>query len=439
MLAFVLNRLGKPLMPCKAQKAKKLLQAGKAKVVRNTPFTIKLSHRSSGYKQELIGGLDSGSKVIGSAVTNTKGEVVYQAETHLRGEEIKSKMDSRRAYRRTRRGRKTRYRKARFLNRKASTQLGRLPPSTRHKISSHIREKRLIESILPISKWRVELASFDIHAISNPKVSQWTYQRGEMYGFQNVKQYVLKRDNYTCQSCKKKKNIELHVHHILFRSNGGTDTKDNLITLCQSCHKKLHNRKEAQKYSLSLKPNPQMTKHATEVNVVAAQLKKTFGEFEETFGFITKINRMEQGLEKRHFIDAAMIASQGTIVNLHDKLFTKRVISKGDYQKTSGVRSEKKIPTGKLFGLRKFDLVKTSMGVGFVKGKRSSGYFSIGDIHGQSIHNSVKIKNGVQRISARKILLTVMENRGRSKRIPTSGASPFLLSLKEEVSWKIFG
>lgn len=440
MLAFVLHRFGKPLMPCRAQKAKKLLQEGKAKVVRKMPFTIKLSYSSSSYKQELTSGMDAGSKTIGSSVINKKGEVVYQAETHLRGEEIKSKMDSRRSYRRGRRGRKTRYRKPRFLNRRGSTKWNRLPPSTKHNIEAHVREKKLIESILPISKWRVELASFDIHAISNPNVSKrawWTYQQGEMYRFQNVKQYLLTRDDYRCQLCKKKKNIELHIHHILFKSNGGTDTINNLITLCKPCHEELHKKKEAQKHSLQLKPKPKVTKHATEANIVGAQLRKAFGKFEETFGFITKVDRMEQGLEKRHFIDAAMIASQGMAVKLLSKLFTKRVVSKGDYQKTSGVRSEKKIPTGKLFGLRKFDWIKTPKGMGFVKGKRSSGYFSIGDIYGKSIHNSVKVKTGIQRISARKILLTVMKNGGPFKTMSGLTFSP--LHLKEEVSRRKFG
>ena len=245
MLAFILNRHGKPLMPCKPQKAKKLLKLGKAKVVRRSPFTIKLIYGSSGHKQKLLAGMDTGSKVIGTAVIRRSGQAVYQAETHLRGEEIKSKMDTRRMYRRTRRGRKTRYRKPRFLNRKASTRVDRLPPSTKHKVIAHLREKVFVESLLPITSWRLELASFDIHAISNPNVSKaawWTYQRGDMYGFQNLKQYVLKRDNYLCQSCKKKtkNNIQLHVHHIKFRSNGGTNTKNNLITLCEPCHNKLH-------------------------------------------------------------------------------------------------------------------------------------------------------------------------------------------------------
>jgi 5-methylcytosine-specific restriction endonuclease McrA len=289
-----------------------------------------------------------------------------------------------------------------------------LPPSTRHKVESHLKERKFIESILPISKWRLELASFDIHAISNPNVSKsawWTYQRGDMYGFQNLKQYVLKRDAYTCQTCKKKskENVELHVHHIKFRSNGGTDTKNNLITLCKPCHGKLHRRKNAQEHSFKLKPKATNTKHATEISIVAAQLRKSAWEFEETFGFVTKIDRMEQNLAKRHFIDAAIIASKGCPVKLLSQTIVRRYVSKGDYQQRKGVRSEKTIPTGKLFGLRKFDLVDTSKGVGFVKGKRSSGYFSIGDIHGRAFHNSVNIKAGVVRLSARNITLTAME------------------------------
>ncbi|NGX29189.1 MAG: hypothetical protein K940chlam4_00016, partial [Candidatus Anoxychlamydiales bacterium] len=83
-----------------------------------------------------------------------------------------------------------------------------------------------------------------------------------------------------------------------------------------------------------------------------------------------------------------------------------RCVSKGDYQQSRGIRSEVKIPTGKLFGLKKFDLVKTSKGVGFVKGKRSSGFFAISDINGTIISDSVNIKKNIGRIQARKAVLT---------------------------------
>jgi hypothetical protein len=42
----------------------------------------------------------------------------------------------------------------------------------------------------------------------------------------------------------------------------------------------------------------------------------------------------------------------------------KKHVSKGDYQQRTGKRSEKVIPAGKLFGIRKFDLIETKQGVG---------------------------------------------------------------------------
>ena len=196
-----------------------------------------------------------------------------------------------------------------------------------------------------------------------------------------------------------------------------------LVTICKPCHDKLHKKKNAQTHSLKLKPKPINTKHATEVGIVAAQLRKHFGDFEETFGFITKIDRMEQGLEKRHFIDAAVIASRGKQASLIDTISVRRYIAKGDYQQTKGIRSEKAIPTGKLFGLRKFDLIYTLKGVGFIKGKRSSGYFSIGNIHGQAIHNSVKVKTDITRLSARNTTLTAMETFDSTNRCSPQGIS----------------
>ena len=49
MLVYVLNKHGEALMPCKPKKARKLLEANKAKVVKRTPFTIQLLYGSSGY------------------------------------------------------------------------------------------------------------------------------------------------------------------------------------------------------------------------------------------------------------------------------------------------------------------------------------------------------------------------------------------------------
>lgn len=412
MVVFVLNRLNEPLMPCSPAKARRLLRDGMAKVKTTLPFTIKLIYKTSSYKQKLIAGMDTGSKKIGVAVVNQKGISLYQANTLLRGEEIHRKMETRAIFRRSRRGRKTRYRKPRWKNRKSARRSGRLAPSVRHKVDAHLREKRFVNSLLPVSVWRLELTNFDIHAISNPEVSKlawWTYQKGDLYNFQNLKQYILHRDNYTCRQCRKNANSELHVHHIVFRSNGGTDTKNNLVTLCKLCHDKLHKKKNAQKASMKLQTHKiKHTKHATEVNIVASQLRKRFGEFEETFGFITKADRLTLKLSKDHYIDAAVIASSGRLTSLMPFTLVRRCVSKGDYQQTKGARSEKRIPTGKLFGFRKFDFIENPKVIGFVKGKRSTGYFTISDIFGNMLDGSANVKKNTRRLNSR--FTVIMQN-----------------------------
>ncbi|AKB74895.1 hypothetical protein MSLAZ_1634 [Methanosarcina lacustris Z-7289] len=403
MLVFVINQNKKPLMPCKPSKARKLLQSGKAKVVRNTPFTIKLLFGSSGYTQPVIAGMDTGSKVVGCAAI-ANGKVLYQSEIYLR-ENVSKKMQQRKMYRRTRRGRKTRYRPARFDNRGNSTKGGRLAPSIRSKLESHFREKRFVESLLPVTEWKVELASFDIHKITNPEVSGIGYQEGDLKGFYNVKAYVLDRDGYTCQHCRgKSKDSRLHCHHIVFRSQKGTDAPENLITLCETCHKALHNGE------FKLSGNKSKTKHATEIGILKSQIRKSGWSFAETFGYETKYRR-EQVLKllKTHYFDAVAICCRDDQnVEVEDSVFLKRNVPAGDYQQRRGKRSEKKIPTGKLFGLRKFDLVKTENGIGFIRGKRSSGYFSISDIFGNKISDSVNVKKKCRRLSARSTTLVQM-------------------------------
>ena len=173
-------------MPCSPRKARLLLAGNKAKVVRKTPFIIKLVYGSTEYRQTIIAGLDTGSTVVGCAAV-ANGRVVYQSETILRND-ITGKLTSRSSYRRTRRGRKTRYRAARFDNRSASCRKDRLPPSLISKITSHQREVAAVNSILPVSEWIFELAAFDIHKITNPEVTGTGYQQGALMQFYNVKQ-----------------------------------------------------------------------------------------------------------------------------------------------------------------------------------------------------------------------------------------------------------
>jgi 5-methylcytosine-specific restriction endonuclease McrA len=390
----------KPLMPCSPPKARALLKAGKAKVVRRDPFAIKLLHGSSGYRQEVVAGMDIGSKVVGCAAI-AKGKSLYQSEVALR-QDVSGKMQQRAMYRRNRRCRKTRYRPTRWRNRASMRAKGRLAPSIKSKVDSHLRERNFVESILPVTRWKVELATFDIHKITNPEVSYFGYQNGNQKGFYNVKAYVLHRDGYTCQSGRNiKHDTKLHVHHIHFRSHGGSDAPSNLTTLCEKCHADLH------AGIFSLKARRSKTKHATEVGIVKGAVGRSSWDFITTFGYETKFKREKcLGWGKSHVADAVAIACEdGETVDALDVIWRKRHVSKGDYQQTSGKRSETRIPTGKLFGLRKFDLIRTPKATGFVKGKRAKGYFVLMNIDGEIIADT-SVKKNVIRICARSTTLT---------------------------------
>lgn len=411
MLVYVLNRFGKPLMPCRPQKARKLLQADKARVVCRTPFTIQLNYGTRGYTQKVTAGMDTGSKTMGCAAV-ANGRVIYQSEVQLRND-ISKKMKRRSMYRRTRRSRKTRYRPARWFNRSASRRVGRLAPSIRSKVESHLREKRFIESILPVTRWKVETASFDIHKITNSEVSGKGYQEGPQKGWYNTKAYVLHRDGYKCRSGRKiKHSKKLNVHHLLPCSQGGSDASNNLLTLCMDCHDTLH------RGEFTLPAKKSRTKHATEIGILKSQLIKRF-EFDPTFGYETKYKREQVlNLPKSHANDAvAICCDEEDSVGLSPLLYLKRHVPSGDYRQTSGRHSEKKIPVKKLFGLRKFDLIKTKRGVGFIRGKRSSGYFDLMDIHNEKIIRSTSVRRNAIRITARTTTLIQM-----------SGAESFRIS-----------
>ena len=237
-MVYVLNFDGKPLIPCKEAKARKLLKNNKAKVIKREPFTIQLLWECENNTQPIVLGVDAGSKYIGLSATTEKKEL-YAAEIELRND-IVNLISTRRENRRTRRGR-LRHRKARFNNRVHTKKVGWLAPSIRQKIQSHLKVVEDVTKILPITKMIVEVASFDIQKIKNPDIYGEEYQQGEQLGFWNVREYVLFRDNHTCQCCKgKSKDKILNVHHIESRKTGG-DSPNNLITLCETCHKGYHN------------------------------------------------------------------------------------------------------------------------------------------------------------------------------------------------------
>lgn len=401
-MVYVINYDGTPLMPCISVIARLLLKQGKAKCIKRTPFTIKLLYQTTNYTQNTTLGIDTGSGKIGSAVVKDNGNVVYMSQVEIRND-ITDKMKQRSKYRRNRRNRKTRYRKARWANRKNSIKKDRFSPTMTSKVNSHLKEIKFIQSILPITKTIIETATFDPHALKNPTVlnNKWLYQKGINYGFANTKAYVLDRDNHTCQHCKgKSKDSKLEVHHIIFRRNGGSDEAENLITLCKTCHDKLH------KGDIILKGGKikGQLKHATQMNSIRTQLVRLLPYAEETFGFVTKEHRQLLNLPKEHYMDAVAIASQGHEVQFKNNVVLfKKCVPDGDYQQSKGIRSEQRIPTGKIQGFRKFDKVKYLGFEYFIKGRMSTGYAILMDIQGNKINlKPIPKFSKMERIQARK-------------------------------------
>jgi hypothetical protein len=188
------------------------------------------------------------------------------------------------------------------------------------------------------------------------------------------------------------------------------------------------------------------------MGIIKSSLKKSGVVHQETFGYETKYKR-EQILKwpKTHANDAvAACLADGELVQTMGHILIKNHMAAGDYKQTSGKHSQKMVPTGKLFGLRKGDKVRIPMGVGFVKGKRSTGYFSISDLDGTVIHASEKTER-CERVSARSttqiecVRLNYLLNRRKEKEVQMqiqkeakeSKAKPSALSLpdlKDQVS-----
>jgi hypothetical protein len=410
-MVYVLNVDGTPLMPCLPVVARLLLKAEYARVVRVTPFTIRLTREpETKAVKELTLGVDAGSKKAGFGVTDNEGNVYYASEIEIR-QDITKKMDRRRKYRRTRRNRKCRYRPCRFLNRRNSIKTRRLPPTLRSKIESHLREIEFIKKILPVSEIIIEAGTFDPHAIKDPTVlvDPTRYQHGTLYGYANVKEFVRYRDKYTCHHCKGKSgDRRLHCHHVVFHENGGSNEPENLVVLCETCHLAFHRGE----FELRLKGKRKGSlNHPTHLNIINKRLLKRILGSEETFGYVTKTDREQLGIPKTHYLDALVIATLGRPLTFkNDVVLIKRHVSKGDYQRTKGVRSQMTIPKGKIHGYLKFDKVRYNGMPCWIKGRRSTGYFVLMDISGLAISfkpipKSVLLK----RLEARTACLTMME------------------------------
>lgn len=395
-------------MPCSPAKARLLLKEKKAVVKRRTPFTIKLTQATGETVQPVTLGVKAGSKEIGLSASTDKAEL-YASVVQLRTD-IVDLLSTRRELRRARRNRKTRYRAPRFDNRVHSKNKGWLAPSIENKINAHLSRVAAVRKILPVSKIVVETAAFDIKKIKNPDIEGTEYQRGEQLGFWNVREYVLFRDGHKCCHCRgKSKDPILNVHHLESRKTGG-DTPNNLITLCETCHKAYH----AGKIVLKQKRGQSFRDAAfmgimrwTFFNRLKAQCPKL--EVRNTYGYLTKNTRIRCGLTKTKTTDAFCIAGNLGAKRLGEYFFQKhtrkhnRQIHKMSILK-GGVRKRQQAPY-EVKGFRLFDKVQFNGQDGFIFGRRSSGSFDVRTLAGRKLSAGVSCKK-LRLLEKRRTFLT---------------------------------
>jgi 5-methylcytosine-specific restriction endonuclease McrA len=306
----ILDADKKVLAPTRPQRARVLLKKSKAAVYRRYPFTIILKRAVEGVRTpDLRLKIDPGSKKTGLAIVNQKtGEIVFAAEIGHRGEAIKKNLDTRRAVRRNRRNRKTRYRKPRFLNR--TRPKGWLPPSCESRVANIETWVRRLSHFYPIKGLALELVKFDTQLMENPEIGGIEYQQGELAGYE-VREYLLEKWGRKCAYCGES-NIPLQIEHIIPKSRGGTDRVSNLTLACEKCNQEKANRTAAEFGFPQIEiRGKQPLKDAAAVNATRWRLferLKSFGlPLETASGGLTKFNRTKRGLPKAHWVDAACV------------------------------------------------------------------------------------------------------------------------------------
>ena len=316
---FVVDQQRTPLNPVHPGRARLLLTAGKAAVLKRYPFTIILKRVVETPRvQALRIKLDPGSKTTGVALLHdASGELVFAAELSHRGQAITAALAARRARRRSRRHRQTRYRKPRCDNRHTHKK-GWLPPSLESRIANITTWVKRLMHLCPITAISQEVVKFDTQAMENAEISGVQYQQGTLSGYE-VREYLLEKWARTCAYCGKQ-NIPLQIEHIIPHAKGGTDRVSNLTLACEKCNLA----KGTQDIAAFLKKKPDVLerilaqakaplKDAAAVNATRWALYERLQGLglpvECGTGGRTKYNRLKQGLAKAHWLDAACVGA----------------------------------------------------------------------------------------------------------------------------------
>jgi len=313
---FVLDTNKHPLNPVHPGRARILLRAGQAAVYRRFPFCIILK---TAVEQPQLAPLrlkiDPGSTTSGLTLVNdATGEVVWAAELTHRGEKIKQALEHRRAIRRFRRSRKTRYRPRRFLNRRSRPD--QVPPSLDHRVATTLTWVGRLRRLAPVTALSQELVKFDTQAMQDATIQGVKYQQGTLARYE-VRSYLLEKWGRACVYCAKQ-NVPLQVEHVQARARGGSHRISNLVLSCQACNLA----KGTKDVGEFLAGRPELLARiqqerkrpladAAAVNTTRWRLfeglKAEGLPLETGSGGLTSYNRAVHQLPKRHWLDAALV------------------------------------------------------------------------------------------------------------------------------------
>ena len=395
-------------MPCSRARARELLREGKAAVFRCYPFTIILKEREEGNHQSVECKIDPGSKTTGVALVGSfrSGEkALFAAHLHHRGKDVKIQILTRRASRRSRRSRTTRYRAARFDNRKKEG----IAPSLQSRLNNTLNFVKRLEQLVPLEKIVVETVCFDMQKMQNPEISGMEYTRGTLAGWE-TRAYLLQKYNYSCVYCGAKE-VPLEIEHVVPVSRGGSHRINNLVISCISCNRAKGSQSIAhfvkdpfrlqaitQQLDCSLAP-------AAHVNTLRKQLVHSLTALHlpitESTGAMTRWNRSCQGYQKDHWIDAVCCGPSGASVFIPKKTIPLEIYAKGRGSRqmcrvdTYGFPRTTAKKAKRIHNFQTGDIVKASVPNGTKKGCytgriaiRTSGFFNIHTENGliQGIH-----------------------------------------------------
>jgi 5-methylcytosine-specific restriction endonuclease McrA len=312
---FVLDRDRQPLMPCHPARARAFLKAGRAAVYRRQPFTIILNDRAGGETQPVALKIDPGSRVTGLALVADaeRGKrTVWGADLAHRGLAIRDAFVQRRAARHSRRARKTRYRAARFRNRRVPK--GWLPPSQRSRIDNVLVWAERLSRLCPVSNLSLELARFDTQRMQNPDITDAEYERGTLWGYE-LGEYLLEKWGRKCAYCGAE-GVPLQKEHIVPRARGGSNRVSNLTLACAPCNQQKGSRTAAEFGYPQIQAEAR--KPLADAAAVTAirwalywRLRALDLPLETGSGGQTKYNRVRRGLPKAHWLDAVCVGESG--------------------------------------------------------------------------------------------------------------------------------